>query len=161
MKKALIFTISSLMMIAFLNSCGGDTQVKEPTVSSGNDYVIDSINKQVKDFSIDGFKGGSADLQQNEDLENMKNIVRMVRPIIEKIPDGYAMQITGHGADYAVPKGVGISTARAKLVHDELKKAGASGSKMTYRGVGFDEPIPGVDGKDPRQRRVSFKAIKK
>jgi hypothetical protein len=32
---------------------------------------------------------------------------------------------------------------------------------MTYKGVGVDEPIPGVDGKDASQRRVSFKAIKK
>ncbi|MCL2154706.1 MAG: OmpA family protein [Leptospirales bacterium] len=162
MKKALILSISSLMVIAFLSSCG-DGQVKDdPAAGAGGDYVIDSINKQVKDFSIDGFAGGSAQLKENEDLENMKKIVSIVHPMIEKIPDGYEMQITGHCADFdsaAMKKSV--STARAKKVYDELKNAGASESKMAYKGVGIDEPIPGLDGKDARQRRVSFQAVKK
>ena len=38
---------------------------------------------------------------------------------------------------------------------------GAAESKMTYRGAGIDEPIPGLDPKDFKQRRVSFKAVKK
>jgi len=163
MKKALILSISSLMVIAFLSSCG-DGQVKSDTTvsSSGSDYAIDSINKQVKDFYIDGFPGGSAQLNNNENLEKMKNIVSRVKPLIDQIPDGYAMQITGHCADYdSAAKQKSVSTARAKKVYDELKKAGANESKMTYKGVGTDEPIPGVDGKDPSQRRVSFKAIKK
>jgi outer membrane protein OmpA-like peptidoglycan-associated protein len=159
MKKALILGVSSLMMIAFLSSCG---QVKEPTVGSGSDYVLDSINKQVKDFSIDGFKGGSATVDNSENLENMKNIVSIVKPIITKIPDGYAMEITGHCADYdtaAIRKNV--STARAKKVYDELKKAGTPEAKMTYRGAGAEEPDPRYGTKDPKQRRVSFKAVKK
>jgi len=160
MKKALIFTISSLMMIAFLSSCG-DKQVK-PTVGSGNDLVLDQINKQVKGFSIDGFSGGSANLNQNEDLENMKKIVTVVKPIIDKMPDGYAMQVKGHCADYDGPaKQKSVSTARAKKVYDELKKAGVAESKITYKGVGIAEPIPGVSLKDFSQRRVTFEAIKK
>ena len=163
MKKTLVFCISSLMMMAFLISCG-EKQVKEqPTVSSGgSDYVIDQINKKVKDFSIDGFSGGSATMKENEDFENLKRIVSTVKPLIEQIPDGYVMQISGHCADYdsaAMKKSV--STARAKKVYDELKAAGAAESKMTYKGVGIDDPLPGVDLKDFSQRRVSFKAVKK
>ena len=159
MKKALILGVSSLMMMFLLSSC---ETTQTPNVSSGGDLAVSGINSQVKGFSIDGFPGGSSKLSKNEDLENMKNIVSVVKPIIEKVPDGYAMQITGHCADYdsaAMKKSV--STARAKKVYDELKNAGVSESKMTYKGVSFDEPLSGVDGKDPKQRRVSFKAVKK
>ena len=161
MKKTLIFAISSLLAIAFLSSCG-DKQVKEPAVSSGGDYVLDSINKQVKDFSIDGFNGGGATMKQNDDFENMKNIISIVKPIIEKMPDGYAMQVTGHCAAYDSPAmQQSVSKARAKKVYDELKAAGVPESKMTYKGAGIDEPDARYDAKDFKQRRVSFKAIKK
>ena len=32
---------------------------------------------------------------------------------------------------------------------------------MTYKGVGINEPLEGYSDKDPKQRRVSFKAVKK
>jgi outer membrane protein OmpA-like peptidoglycan-associated protein len=175
MKKALSLVISSLMMIAFLSSCSGTqqtktdtvktatTEAKDPKVSSGGDNMaIDAINRQVKDFAIDGFPGGSAKLKANEDLENMKKIVGLVKPIIDKIPDGYVMQITGHCANFnskATQKSV--STARAAKVYSELKKAGVAAKKMTYKGVGIDEPADGYSDKDAKQRRVSFKAVKK
>ena len=160
MKKALIFGISSLMMIFLFTSC--ETTQTTPNVASTGDIAVDAINKKVAGFSIDGFHGGSSNMNQNENLENMKNIVSIVKPLIAQIPDGYVMQITGHCADYdsaAMKKSV--STARAKKVYDELKGAGAAESKMTYKGVGIDEPLAGYDGKDPKQRRVSFKAVKK
>jgi outer membrane protein OmpA-like peptidoglycan-associated protein len=158
MKKTLIFCISSLMVIAFLSSCD-QQQVKS---DASGDYLVDSINNQVKGFSIDGFPGGSANMKNSEDFDNMKSIVSVVKPVIEKIPDGYAMQITGHCAAYdSAADRDRVSKARAKKVYDELKAAGAAESKMTYKGVGSNEPISGLDPKDPKQRRVSFKAVKK
>ena len=162
MKKTLIFCISSLMVIAFLSSCDQKQQVKSDAGGVGGDYLVDSINNQVKSFSIDGFPGGSSNLKNNEDLDNMKSIVSVVKPVIEKIPDGYAMQITGHCADYdSAADRQRVSTARAKKDYDELKAAGAAESKMTYKGVGSDQPSDSYSPKDPKQRRVSFKAVKK
>lgn len=170
--KKVLGIISSIMMIAFLVSCSGAQQTKtepvkstvtEPNVKSGgDDFAIDAINRQVKGFAIDGFPGGSAKLKKNEDLENMKKIVGLVKPIIETIPAGYVMQITGHCANYeskATQKRV--STARAAKIYDELKKAGVAASKMSYKGVGSDELAEGYADKDAKQRRVSFKAVKK
>jgi len=176
MKKILGLILSSLMIMA-ITSCAGTQQPKTETVkapvtetkdiqvksgSGGDGMAIDAINRQVKDFAIDGFPGGSSKLKKNEDLENMKKIVSLVKPIIDTIPDGYVMQITGHCASYnskAAQKRV--STARAAKIYNELKKAGVSAKKMSYKGVGINEPAEGYDGKDARQRRVSFKAVKK
>jgi len=175
MKKTLSLIISSLLIIGFLSSCSDSKQTKTETVktaatetkapqvkSGGDDFAIDAINNQVKGFAIDGFPGGSAKLSKNEDLENMKKIVGLVKPIIGTIPKGYVMQITGHCSNYnskATQKSV--STARAAKIYSELKKAGVAASKMSYKGVGSDELADGYNDKDAKQRRVSFKAVKK
>ena len=167
MKKALVLIVSSFMMMALI-SCAGtqQTTVKAPEtdtkVSSGGNMAVDAINSQVKGFSIDGFKQGTAKIDKNEDLENMKKIVGIVKPIIEKVPDGYVMQITGHAANYnSKSEQKRVSTDRAAKIYSELKKAGVPASKMSYKGVGIDEPAAGYGDKDAQQRRVSFKAVKK
>ena len=175
MKKILILIISALMM-AFLISCAGTQQTKTDTVktdtvktastdtkvSSGGNMAVDAINSQVKGFAVDGFPGGSSKLKANEDLENMKKIVGLVKPIIAEIPAGYVMQITGHCANYeSKSRQKSVSTARAEKIYNELKKAGVSGKKMSYKGVGADEPLEGYGDKDAKQRSVTFKAIKK
>lgn len=174
MKKTLSLIIASLMMIVFFNSCSDSKQAKTDTVktaatdpkvksgTSGDSLLIDEINRQVRGFSIDGFPGGSAKLSGNKDLDNMKNIVGLLVPIIDRIPDGYVMQITGHCADYeSVLEQKRVSTARAAKVYNELKQAGVSSKKISYKGVGINEPVEGYPDKGREQRSVSFKALKK
>ncbi|HOQ12873.1 MAG TPA: OmpA family protein [Spirochaetota bacterium] len=173
MKKYISLLLAVVVSAAFALSCAQTTQqakteVKQETTpkvksdAGDSDMAVSMINRQVKDFSIDGFRGGSAKLSKNEDLENMKKIVALVKPIIEKVPDGYVMQITGHAANYnSTAMQMSVSKARAAKIYDELKKAGVPASKMTYKGVGINEPLEGYSDKDPKQRRVSFKAVKK
>lgn len=168
MKKSLILTISSLMIIAFLSSCSDTKLTKTGTIDpqvksgSGDSFAIDEINRQVKGFSIDGFPGGSSKLAKTKDLKNMEKIVGLAKPIIAQIPDGYVMQITGHCADYeSVAEQKRVSTDRAGKVYSELKKAGVAAKKMSYKGVGVDEPLESYSGKDAKQRCVTFRALKK
>lgn len=185
MKKYLILLISILTTVVFFAACVQQQQQvktedtaktedkvkedlkvksedKKDTSDSAGDFAVKTINNQVKDFSIDGFPGGSAKLSTNEDLENMKKIVGLVKPLIEKIPDGYVMQITGHAANYEnKSRQMYVSKQRAIKIYNELKKAGVPAKKMKYKGVGITEPLEGVDSKDAKQRRVSFKAVKK
>jgi outer membrane protein OmpA-like peptidoglycan-associated protein len=169
MKKVLFLVLSVSLAAFLLSSCSDTAQVQEtpdttPTVKAdgGDDIAVRAINNQVKGFAIDGFPGAKATLSKSEDLENMKRIVGLVKPIIEKIPDGYVMQITGHAADYPTPAlQRSVSVARAKKIYNELKKAGVPADKMTYKGVGISEPREGYSLKDFAQRRVSFKAVKK
>lgn len=169
--KKVLFLVLSVSLAAFLfSSCSDTAQVQDtpdttPTVKAdtgGDDFAVKAINNQVRGFSIDGFPGAKATLTKNEDLENMKRIVGLVKPIIEKVPDGYVMQITGHAADYPTPAlQKSVANARAKKIYDELRNAGVPAAKMTYKGVGISEPREGYSNKDFAQRRVSFKAVKK
>lgn len=168
--KKVLFLVLSVSLAAFLFSACSDTaQVVDtpdtPVVKAdtgADDFAVRAVNSQVKGFSIDGFPGAKATLNKNDDLENMKRIVSLVKPIIEKVPNGYVMQITGHAADYPTPAlQKSVSNARAKTIYDELRKAGVPADKMTYKGVGISEPREGYSNKDFAQRRVSFKAVKK
>jgi outer membrane protein OmpA-like peptidoglycan-associated protein len=171
MKKAFYLLFVSILSTLLLVSCESQqpktdvkqdvTQKVKSDAGDGN-MAVSMINRQVGDFSIDGFPAGGSKISKNDDLENMKKIVGLVKPIIEQIPDGYVMQITGHAADYPTKSlQASVSKARAAKIYNELKKAGVPASKMTYKGVGIDEPLSGYDGKDGKQRRVSFKAVKK
>ncbi len=162
--KRIISIFSAVIISAFVISCGESAQKKTetPSVSAGGDMVLTATNEQIRDFSIDGFPGGSSKIKENEDLENMKRIVDLVKPIIEKLPDGYVMEIRGHAAAYptkALQKSV--SKKRALKIYKALKKAGVPASKITYKGLDIQEPLEGYDPKDAKQRRVSFKAVKK
>jgi outer membrane protein OmpA-like peptidoglycan-associated protein len=173
MKKSLYILLAVFVSAALFISCAQTTQqaktdVKQETTpkvkadAGDGDMAVSMINRQVSGFSIDGFPGGSSKLNKNEDLENMKKIVGLVKPIIDQIPAGYVMQITGHAADYPTKATqASVSKGRAAKIYNELKKAGVPAAKMTYKGVGIDEPLSGYDGKDAKQSRVSFKAVKK
>lgn len=171
MKKSLQILIGSVILAFFVSACGGGEQVKTEQktddtvkVQSGgaDDMVINAINNEIKEFFIDGFSGDSAKIRDKEDMEKMQKIVRLVKPIVNRVPDGYVMQITGHTADYeSTARQKKVSEARAKSVYDALVKEGVSAKKLSYRGVGSDEPRDGYSKKDFAQRCVSFKAVKK
>lgn len=170
MNKKSITGLLTVISFIFSLSCAQTAvqtksdMVQAPKVKAeaGDDTAVRMINEQVKGFSIDGFPGGSSKLRKNADLKNMKRIVTLIKPIIDSIPDGYIMQITGHAADYPTAKlQKSVSTQRAKAVYRELVKSGVPAAKLSYRGAAISEPLEGYPGKSPKQRRVSFKAVKK
>jgi peptidoglycan-associated lipoprotein len=77
------------------------------------------------------------------------------------IPDGYVLQITGHGnkhPDESKRTGVQLSVQRAKLVYDYFLKNGFPKEKLAYRGVGSaqnDEKLTHA-----QNRRVTFRIVK-
>ncbi|HQO40647.1 MAG TPA: OmpA family protein [Spirochaetota bacterium] len=173
MKKYLQLIIGSVILAFFVSACGGgeqvkteqttdDTQVQVQSGAGADDMAIKAINNEIDEFFIDGFSGDSSKIRDKEDMEKMKKIVRLVKPIVNRVPDGYVMQITGHTADYeSTARQKKVSEARAKAVYNALINEGVSAKKLVYRGVGSDEPRPGYDKKDFAQRCVSFKAVKK
>ncbi len=174
MKKSLQILLGSMIIAFLFSACGGGEQVKteqktddsqikvQSTGGGGDEYVIQTINDEIDEFFIDGFSGDSAKIKDKEDMEKMNKIVALVKPIVDRVPDGYVMQITGHTADYeSVARQKKVSEARAKAVYDALIKEGVPAAKLTYRGVGSSELREGYSAKDFAQRRVSFKAVKK
>ncbi len=170
MKKTHIVTGMMISAIVLLAACGG-TQKKtdqkkvdtEPMVQSNSTpIVVTTVNNQLDTVSIDGFNGNSSKLKNRTSVSNMVKIVKMVKPLIDKLPDGYVMVIRGHCANFLPQSRISsVSKMRARTIYNQLRKAGVPASKIKWRGLGVEQLLSDYDGKDAKQRRVSFKAEKK
>lgn len=156
-KTALLGSIFALM---FLVACG----TTQPSV--GNDAVVSGLNKQLAKASVGGFDYKSTTIPSWKYDAWAKVSAPVIQNVLTQVPDGYVLQVTGHtdstGPETAVgdkPGNIKISTDRAFAVHSSLKKNGITSSKLTYKGVGSSQPLPGVATDDASQRRVSFVVV--
>jgi len=163
MKRSVILILVAAVAIMF--GCESQ-QVKKQDLSDPNQAFVYTSNEQLQKIPVKGFGYKSAQVPpQNWDVW-AKASAPVVKGIIDKLPEGHVLQVTGHadarGPEEPVgnkPGNIKISTDRAKMVHASLKRQGITSPKMTYKGVGSSEPLEGVDPKDPEQRRVTFKVV--
>ncbi len=164
MKRALLLLLSIAVITAM--SCASQQpaqQAETPSVSGGAGMMVSASNEALKPAAdaLDVFPPSSANLSnRNKSLIGSK-AVAVIKEVVNKIPEGYVIQVTGHSALVKEAPTDDVSTGRAKAVYNELIRAGIDRNKLTYKGVGTSELIPGLDGLDPKQRRVSFKVVPK
>lgn len=158
---------ASILAVVFVISCGGATQVKQDSISDSS-MLISAQNKQLAKGSLDGFGYKSSKLPANQWDSWAKTTAPVVKEILNKIPDGYVLQVTGHtdGSGPEQPEGnkpgnLKISKDRAYTVYSALKKAGIDSPKLTYAGIGSSELLDGVDARAAEHRRVTFKVMPK
>ena len=127
---------------------------------------ISSQNEQLSQYPISGFAYKSSKLDTAKWDKWAERAAPIVQEILNKLPEGYVLQVTGHadasGPEEPVgnkPGNIKISTDRAKTVYDALGRANISSPKMTYKGVGSDELLPQYDPRAAEQRRVTFKIV--
>lgn len=164
MKKSLLLLLAIGVFIAI--GCASQQpaqQAETPSVSGGSGMFISASNEALKPAAdaLDVFPPSSSNLSnRNKSLIGSK-AVAVIKEVVNKLPEGYVVQVTGHSALVKEAPTDDVSTGRAKAVYDELVRAGIDRNKLTYKGVGTSELIPGLDGLDPKQRRVSFKVVPK
>jgi outer membrane protein OmpA-like peptidoglycan-associated protein len=166
MKTSITFiAIMTISLFAF--SCAKE-QVKQPEKVGVDTAFISTSNDQLSRYPVSGFAYKSSKIPTQEWDKWAKVAEPVVRRILDKVPDGYVMEIRGHTdssgpemAEDSKPGNEAISTNRAKAVYDALIRAGVSKSKLTYRGVASTEMIPGVNPRSGAQRRVTFVIVPK
>ena len=128
---------------------------------------ISGENRTLSKYGIGGFAYKSAKLDTASWDRWAKSAEPLVKDILSKLPDGYALQITGHadasGPEEPVgdkPGNIKISTDRAKTVYDALKKANVTSPKLTYAGTGSRDLLPNFAPRAAEQRRVTFEIVK-
>jgi len=162
--KKLIVICMIMGAAAMLISCGTD-QVK----ATGPDKVfVTTSNEQLAKYPIGGFAYKSSVLPPQSWAQWAKVAAPVVREILNKMPKGYALEVRGHtdgtGPEYPEgnkPGNLKISEDRAKAVYAALKGAGISSPNLTYKGVGSQQLIQGLDRSHPRHRRVTFVIVPK
>ncbi|HRS79093.1 MAG TPA: OmpA family protein [Spirochaetota bacterium] len=165
--KKLFTAITIIIATIFIVSCAKE-QVKEPEKVGVDTNIVSASNEQLAKYPVTGFAYKSSKVPPQSWDKWAKVAAPVVKGILDKLPDGYALEIRGHAdgrgpesAEGAKPGNMKISTDRAKAVYDSLGKAGITSPKLTYRGVGSSEALSGVDPKSAEQRRVTFQVVPK
>jgi len=166
MKK--IITVITIIIASFLITSCAKEQVKEPAKVGVDDTFIPASNAQLEKYPVAGFAYKSSKVPPQEWDRWAKMAAPVVKEIINKIPDGYVLEVRGHAdargpeaAEGDKPGSMKISTDRAKAVYNSLGKSGISSPKITYKGVGSSESLAGADPKGAEQRRVTFVIVPK
>lgn len=142
--------------------------VKAPAPAVNGDAFVAGQNSQLEKVSVQGFARGKAAVPSREWDTWAESAAPVIKEILNSLPDGYALQVTGH-TDSLGSEGVtrnvyignrNLSIRRAQAVVASLKKQGISSKRILAAGAGSAEPLEGVAPDDSRQRRVSFKLIK-
>lgn len=164
--KKLFTAITIIIAALFIVSCA--KQVKDPEKVGVDTNIVQVSNEQLAKYPVTGFGYKSSKVPPQSWDRWAKVAAPVVKGILDKLPDGYALEIRGHAdgrgpetAEGAKPGNMKISTDRAKAVYDSLGKAGITSPKLTYRGVGSSETLSGVDSRSAEQRRVTFQVVPK
>lgn len=106
----------------------------------------------VVDFEIQ-FKVGSAELSPVSE-----NTLREIAKILALTPDRCVF-VEGHtDSSGNADRNLRLSRERAEsVVRFIVSKAGVLRSRLVTAGKGSNEPVKGLDARDPKNRRVSFK----
>ncbi|MEM7161728.1 MAG: OmpA family protein [Bacteroidota bacterium] len=107
-----------------------------------------------KSFTLDKvpYEGDEISAEGKAQLDNLA-------ALLKAYPDMNVL-VKGHSrlGDNAVEKTTNKATskARALWVQAKLSNRGVSGKQMKAKGIGGDEPLADVDGKDMSQKRISI-----
>lgn len=167
--------ISVFFITASMVSCsGGQTtsQGQQGQGSKDEGFGVAQARSALTDLTYSPYGKGFQYKIVSVPPGDFRNWLGQFRPQIEQalkaVGDGYVLQVTGHtcsiGPREAEPnlgkKGnIWYSTERAKNVFNALNSLGIPTDKMSVVGVADDEPLPGIDTKDQRNRRVTFKIV--
>ncbi len=163
MKRTAVIAI--MAMVAFTIACGSSQQV-EKDYADPNAALVSAQNQQLEKYPVKGFAYKSSKMPEQKWDKWADVAAPVVQEIIDKLPEGYVLQVTGH-ADARGPEqptgnkpgNIKISSDRAETVYNALQKKGITSDKMTYKGVGSSEPIPGSNPRAAENRRVTFKVV--
>ena len=162
-----VLAVMSVFAFAFMVACSSTPDVQQPA-GDPNVALVNAQNKQLERLPVTGFAYKSSVVPKQDWDKWAEAAAPVVKEVINKLPEGYVLQVTGHtdgsGPEEAVgnkPGNIKISTDRAKAVYNALKAKGIDSPKMTYKGVGSSELLPGVDPRDGANRRVTFKVVPK
>lgn len=161
--KSMLTLVAFACIIACASQQPAPQQSETPTVSTSSAMFINSMNEALKPAAdvLEVFAPNSTVLtNKNKSILSSKSVA-VIKDLVNKLPEGYVIQVTGHSALVKEESTDDVSTGRAKVVYDELIRAGIDRNKLTYKGVGTTELLPGLDGLHPKQRRVSFKVVPK
>ena len=144
-----------------------------PTNIDPNIALIREMNEKFKNVrypdgnTIEGFEYKKWEIPNRQDFVKwIKASGNIIKESLDKFPESIKLEISGH-ADTSGPEekegnklgNLYYSKKRAETVKSSLVKLGFPEKRMSFKGLGSSDPIPGVDGTSAKNRRVTFKLV--
>ena len=144
-----------------------------PTNIDPNIALIREMNEKFKNVrypdgnTIEGFEYKKWEIPNRQDFVKwIKASGNIIKESLDKFPESIKLEISGH-ADTSGPEekegnklgNLYYSKKRAETVKNSLVKLGFPEKRMSFKGLGSSDPIPGVDGTSAKNRRVTFKLV--
>ncbi len=183
MKISLIFRIAAIALVVTLAACSSSQTTSGNSTSSntssnsstdrsganergGVDMTAAISSLPAYSPGGNGFAYKSTYVNPAEFNSWVSQFKPQIQSALNAMAPGYKLQITGHSCAIGPREAEGgrmgniyYSEQRAKAVYQALINAGLPADKMIVKGIANDEPLPGVDPKDQKNRRVTFKIV--
>lgn len=124
--------------------------------------VLDRLNSRLAEMGLSDYDPYSVKVKKTQLDELIGRIKPVLSEALGQVPEGYVLEVKGHAnpnKSHNEDYWLNLSRNRARRVLDHLVEQGVTKDKMVVKGVGSSEPA--VEGWSPKNRRVTFKIIKK
>lgn len=124
--------------------------------------VLDRLNARLAEMSLSDYDPYSVQVKKTQLDELIGRIKPVLKEALGQAPEGYVLEVKGHAnpnKSHDENYWLNLSRNRARGVYNHLVKQEVPADKMSVKGVGSSEPA--VEGWSPKNRRVTFKIIKK
>lgn len=165
--------VSVLLLSASFTLCSGGQTTEGGVESKSRDFALNQANQALAELAYSPSGQGweyKATATPGADFNSWATKFKsQIQQAIDAVGEGYQLQVTGHTCSIGPRTAPGdgrkgnewYSAQRATGVKAALQNQGISVDKLAVKGVADDEPISGLDPKDQKNRRVTFKIIKK
>jgi outer membrane protein OmpA-like peptidoglycan-associated protein len=133
---------------------------------------VDSLNLKLEGLrypdgkKVEGFQYKSSSIPNSNHFAVWLKANNSVIKKAFTLPQNYSLEITGHSdssgpeeAESGKKGNIYYSEQRAISVKNALIKAGFPGTKIVTKGVGSQQTLSGLDGRDAKNRRVTFRIV--
>ena len=175
-KNKTILSMLMLTVLAFSSACGSTQPQKAPAASadaaqnSGEPNLaqarggvsVEAANQQLAGVAVLGFPAFTESMPVGQFDKYGATAANVVKTIVNEMPAGYVLQITGHANQHASKDAQytkTLSVSRARYVYNYFLKKGIAKTYLSYQGVGADEPDSSLS--HDNNRRVTFKLVAK
>jgi hypothetical protein len=152
------------------------SEPKKPEIPMNIDpniALVREMNEKLKNVrypdgnTIEGFEYKKWEIPNRQDFVKwIKASGNIIKESLDRFPDTIKLEISGH-ADTSGPEekegnklgNLYYSKKRAETVKSSLVKLGFPENRISAKGLGSSDPIPGIEGTSAKNRRVTFKLI--
>ncbi len=152
------------------------SELKKPEIPMNIDpniALVREMNEKLKNVrypdgnTIEGFEYKKWEIPNRQDFVKwIKASGNIIKESLDRFPDTIKLEISGH-ADTSGPEekegnklgNLYYSKKRAETVKSSLVKLGFPENRISAKGLGSSDPIPGIEGTSAKNRRVTFKLI--